>query len=113
MPLLRCWDAGLDCIHVGELGLSQAEDAAIIDLARHRRAVVVTLDADFHAILAVNAAREPSTIRLRLQGLNGRQVADLVAGLLSRFADELRRGALITVKAKKTTCHMLPVGGAE
>lgn len=100
-------------MHVGELGLAEAEDADIVELARQREAVVVTLDADFHTIRAVSAARGPSAIRLRLQGLGGSQVASIVISLLDRFADEIRRGCLITVKAKRTTCHMLPVAGAE
>ena len=109
--LLR--QAGVDCIHVGELGLSQAEDGAIVTLARQRGAVVVTLDADFHTILAVTGADGPSTIRLRLQGVGGSEAANLIASLIERFADELRRGCLITVKAKKTTCHMLPTPAGD
>jgi len=29
------------------------------------------------------------------------------------FANDLFRGALITVKTRKTTCHRLPIGGSE
>ena len=105
-------EAGLACDHAGELGLSRAEDTEILKLARKRHATVVTLDADFHAILAVSMAAGPSVIRLRLQGLNGAKVANLVTSLAAHFAAELGRGCLITVKAGKTTCHMLPVRAA-
>lgn len=105
--LLR--SAGFWCSHVGELGMSRAEDAEILELARERRAVVITLDADFHAILAVSGSPGPSAIRLRLQGLDGGKVAKLVAQLVGRFVVELGQGCLITVKANKTTCHKLPV----
>jgi predicted nuclease of predicted toxin-antitoxin system len=105
--------AGMECVHASELGFSRAEDGAIVELARERGAAIVTLDADFHAILARTKASGPSIVRLRLQGLNGEQVADLVLGLLRRFAEEIGRGALITVKARKTTCHRLPVAGPE
>lgn len=100
---------GFACEHVGELGLSHAEDSEILDYARGRQAVVVTLDADFHAMLAVSGARGPSAIRLRLQGLKGTKVRELVTQVVGRFAAELRRGCLITVKAGKTTCHNLPI----
>ncbi len=49
-------DAGFDAIHTGEIGLAEAEDAEIIHKATLEDSVVVTLDADFHALLAVSQA---------------------------------------------------------
>jgi predicted nuclease of predicted toxin-antitoxin system len=60
---------GHDCIHVGEIGMSKAADEEILAFSLGRNAVVVTLDADFHAIVAVSGAQGPSVIRMRLQGL--------------------------------------------
>lgn len=54
--LLR--DDGFDCLHVGEVEMSRAEDRDILWFAIARNAAVVTLDADFHAILAVSGASE-------------------------------------------------------
>ena len=105
--------AGVLCDHVGELGLSRAEDTAIIDLARERNAVIVTLDADFHAILATSAAAGPSVVHIRMQGLNGAQIAKLMLEIVRHFAADLQRGCLITVKRRKTTCHMLPITRSE
>jgi len=53
-------------MHVGEIGMSKAADEEILAFSLGRNAVVVTLDADFHAILAVSGARGPSVIRMRL-----------------------------------------------
>jgi predicted nuclease of predicted toxin-antitoxin system len=90
-----------------------AADAEILAFALGKHATVVTLDADFHTILAVSGASQPSVIRFRVQGLRARETVRLVQEVLAAFADELARGALITVKARKTTCHRLPVGGSE
>jgi predicted nuclease of predicted toxin-antitoxin system len=109
--LLR--QAGWTCDHVSELGMSRAEDTEILRVAQERQAVVVTLDADFHAILAVSMAAGPSVIRLRLQGLDGPRVASLLIDIVGQFAVEVRKGCLITVKRRKTTCHMLPIATAE
>ncbi|OLP18701.1 hypothetical protein BST81_09270 [Leptolyngbya sp. 'hensonii'] len=65
--LLR--DANIDTIHVGEIGMSEAEDADIIQRARDEERVVVTLDADFHALLALDVATTPSVIRIRIERL--------------------------------------------
>ena len=110
-PLLR--SLGYDCTHVGEIGMSKAADEEIVALALERSAVVVTLDADFHAILAVSGAQGPSVIRMRLQGLGAAEVVEVVRKVLASFEVELKRGALITVKALKTTCHRLPIGISE
>ncbi|MGD0772636.1 MAG: DUF5615 family PIN-like protein [Candidatus Solibacter sp.] len=75
---------------------------------RSCNSVVVTLNADFHAILAVQNAATPSVIRVRLQGLGGAAIAALVCQVLERYGGELRTECMIAVKPRKTTCHLLP-----
>ena len=58
--LLR--DAGVETVHVSEISMSEAEDAEIIQKAKEGRYVVVTLDADFHTLLALSLASSPSVI---------------------------------------------------
>ncbi len=101
---------GHDCIHIGEIGMSKAADEEILAFSLGRDSVVVTLDADFHAILAVSGAHGPSVIRMRLQGLGASEVVGMIRNVLASFEAELKGGSLITVKARKTTCHRLPVG---
>jgi predicted nuclease of predicted toxin-antitoxin system len=101
---------GYDCMHVGEIGMSKATDEEILAFSLGQDAVVVTLDADFHAILAVSGAQGPSVIRMRLQSLGASEVVEVVRKVLTNFEAELKRGSLIAVKALKTTCHRLPIG---
>jgi predicted nuclease of predicted toxin-antitoxin system len=100
-------------MHVGEIAMSKAADEEILAFSLGRNAVVVTLDADFHAILAVSGAQGPSVIRMRLQGLGAPEVVEVVRKVVASFEAELKRGSLITVKALKTTCHRLPIGISE
>jgi predicted nuclease of predicted toxin-antitoxin system len=109
----RLRDLGYECTHVGEIGMHEAADDEILALALARQAIVVTLDADFHAILAVSGASGPSVIRLRIQGLRAPAVVELVQRVLTGFGADLKRGSLITVKAHKITCHRLPIGGTD
>ena len=79
----RLRQAGIDTVHVGDVGLFAAEDAAILQLGRDQGRVVVTLDADFHALLAAAGATSPSVIRIRIEGLGSEELADLVQTVLA------------------------------
>jgi predicted nuclease of predicted toxin-antitoxin system len=52
----RLRELGYECVHVGEVGMSTAADEEILRFALWKNGVVVTLDSDFHAILAVSGA---------------------------------------------------------
>ena len=105
--LLR--ERGWDVQHVSERGMSRAKDAAIIALAREEQRMVVTLDADFHALLAVSGATGPSVLRIRMEGLKANQVATLVERVLSLASDELNQGAMVTLADGKVRIKLLPV----
>ncbi len=62
-------EAGIDTVHVGEIGYSTAHDATILQRGQDEGRTVVTLDTDFHVILAISRATSPSIIRLRIEGL--------------------------------------------
>jgi predicted nuclease of predicted toxin-antitoxin system len=106
-------DLGHECEHVAEIGMWKAADDEILAYALEKRAVVVTLDADFRTILAVRRASGPSVIRLRVEGLRAPDVVRLLQDVLSGFEAELRRGSLVTVKSRKTTSHRLPIGSTD
>ena len=90
--------------------MSMAADEEILGYALEKNAVVVTLDADFHAILAVSGAEGPSVIRIRIQGLRAEEISECVRSVTTRFESELKAGLLVTVKVRKTTSHKLPIG---
>jgi predicted nuclease of predicted toxin-antitoxin system len=65
-------------MHLGEVGMSKAHDDEILAFSLAKNAIIVTLDADFHTMLAVSGASGPSVIRLRMQGLGATEVVELV-----------------------------------
>jgi predicted nuclease of predicted toxin-antitoxin system len=85
--------------HVGDLGLATATDSAILDEARRQNAIVATLDADFHAILARTKAVDPSVIRIRIEGLTASQLAQLLHQVITAAGRDLAAGAAISVTA--------------
>ena len=106
----RLRDLGYECVHVGEVGMSTAADEEILSFALRKDGIVATLDADFHAILAVSGAVGPSVIRIRIQGLSAAEIAEYLHLVSVQFVSELSGGSLVTIKARKTTCHRLPIG---
>lgn len=104
---------GWDAQHVGEIGMSQAEDIAILDLARHQNRVVITLDADFHALLAVSGQAHPSVIRIRQEGLKGESIAALVETIFASAGSQLDSGALVTVANGNLRIKLLPIAEKE
>jgi predicted nuclease of predicted toxin-antitoxin system len=105
--LLR--DAGLDAVHASDVGLSRADDESILVWCREQGRIVVTLDADFHARLAVSGARGPSVIRIRQQGLKGPAAASLIQTVANRHQQALEAGAMLTVVSGRVRRHALPV----
>lgn len=47
-----------------------------------------------------------------LESLRAPALAQLVQEVLGTLGDDLRSGAVVTVKARKSTCHRLPIGNA-
>jgi predicted nuclease of predicted toxin-antitoxin system len=105
--LLR--NAGFDAVHTGEIGLARAEDAVILDEARSSGRVVVTLDADFHTLMALSGATSPSVIRIRIESLRAEDVARLVQEVLSLCTDQLEAGALVSVQQGRLRLRRLPL----
>ena len=56
----RLKDWSEDAIHVGDLGMAAASDAAIIAHALSEDRIIVTLDADFHSLIATSGAAKPT-----------------------------------------------------
>jgi len=84
---------GIVAEHVGDLGLAAASDQDILDEARRRAHTVVTLDADFHALLAHAGASGPSVIRIRIEGLHAAQLAGLIHQVLAVAGPDVAAGA--------------------
>ena len=105
--LLR--EAGIDAIHVADLGMSSAEDGHILAWCRENAAVAVTLDADFHAAIALSGETAPSAIRLRVQGLKGPEVARLLVEIMASREAQLAAGLWSPVQHGRLRLRRLPI----
>ncbi len=101
--------SGIDAVHTSEIGMATAEDADIILRAQEEDRIVVTLDSDFHTLLALSNASSPSVIRIRIEGLRAQPAVDLLQRLLSEWDEELEVGAMLTVQPGRVRVHRLPI----
>ncbi len=105
--LLR--DRGIDAVHLTEIAEASTADPVILDEARNEGRIVVTLDSDFHGILAVRGWASPSVIRIRREGLSAEDVRDLVVHLLRDHGPALTSGVALSVRAHLVGIRKLPL----
>ncbi|NBD16873.1 MAG: hypothetical protein GVY04_12250 [Cyanobacteria bacterium] len=102
-------EAGINTIHVAEIGLSAADDQDILQKAKDDNRVVITLDADFHALLALSGADSPSVIRIRIERLRAQELTNLLLTVISEFVEYLEQGVVITVELSRVRMRHLPL----
>lgn len=100
---------GHETVHVADVEAPDALDPAILSRAAADGRVVVTLDADFHAIIALSGATGPSVVRIRIEGLKGPTVCDLLVLVATRCAEDLAAGALVSVDVHGIRVRTLPI----
>lgn len=100
---------GYEATHVADLGLSAASDDDILATARGMDAVVVTLDKDFHELLAQSGARWPSVVLLRETRGKSLVLARVIAAACDRHAALLSAGAAVSVRSHASRARPLPL----
>ena len=76
---------------------------------REKGFVVVTLDADFHAIIAVENASTPSVIRIRREGMKAHALASLLIEVWPALSEMLENGALVTIDDRSVRVRSIPI----
>jgi predicted nuclease of predicted toxin-antitoxin system len=102
-------NSGIDAVHIAEIGSITSTDEEILQIAREQGRVVATVDADFHAMLALSGKRSPSVIRIRIEGVRAQWLASLLQLITEQCAEALEHGAVITVTTGKLRVRRLPI----
>lgn len=102
-------EAGIDAVHASSIGLSKASDLDILAYAEKHEMIIVTLDADFHALIAISGKKQPSVIRIREEGLRSTSLSILLINILNHTKDKLGSGVLITATLEKLRIRKLPI----
>ncbi len=100
---------GIEAAHVSDLGLAQAAEEVIMSRPLAESWVVVTLDADYHQLLALRRRRGPSVVRIRDEGLHAPEIGGLLARIAAVAEPDLRAGAALTVRAGQMRIKRRPL----
>jgi predicted nuclease of predicted toxin-antitoxin system len=101
---------GIDAIHVSEIGYSRAEDTKIIELAQTNERIIITLDADYHAAIALASSPSPSVIWIRVVNLRASEYVEIIMPILNEYKEMLINGVLITMRSDRTVkTRLLPI----
>jgi predicted nuclease of predicted toxin-antitoxin system len=101
---------GIDAIHVSEIGYSRAEDTQIIELAQTNERIIITLDADYHAAIALTFSPSPSVIWIRVVNLRASEYVEIIMPILNEYKEMLINGVLITMRFDRTVkTRLLPI----
>ena len=90
--------------------MQSADDLVIFDLAAGENRVLVSEDADFGSLLALQEAASPSFILF--PGLPDRSAATLLSMLLANLASvetDLEAGAVVVVEPNRIRVRQLPM----
>ena len=102
-------EKGIDSTRWSDLGSCNAKDTEIMGFARDNDYIVLTCDLDFSAILSTTHDLKPSVVQIRASLIHAERAVDLIAEALKSNADDLERGALLSIDIKKARLRLLPL----
>lgn len=100
---------GYDIIRVTDKLPATSLDKEIIHLAYQEKAVIITQDLDFSAIIAQSGLNSPSVISLRVANAKPDIITRILITVLPLIETELREGAIVSIDEKEYRIKKLPV----
>ena len=102
-------ETGLKAEHVGDLGMSAARDSEILNYSKKNQRTIITLDSDFHTLLALSSEPIPSVIRIRIEGLKAADYLPLIQNVIQQCEKELIKGCVVSVRESQIRVRCLPI----
>lgn len=101
---------GHDAIHVRDISMGSAEDAAIFDRASQEGRIILSADTDFATLLAVRGEAQPSVILFR-RGVDRRpfQQVKLLLANLDAIQGPLETGCVAVFDEARIRLRTLPI----
>jgi len=100
---------GYDILRIMDKLPATASDKEIIQLAQDERAVIITQDLDFSAIIAQSNLNGPSVVSLRLACAKPDIVTRILLTILPLIESDLIEGTIISIDEKEYRIRKLPI----
>ena len=104
---------GHDAVHLHDQGLDGLEDPAILAKAREEGRILLTHDLDFGELIAVSGAMLPGVVVFRLRNMRPERVSRYLEKTISRHAEAMEKGAIISVAEGQVRVRLLPLRTGE
>jgi predicted nuclease of predicted toxin-antitoxin system len=101
--------AGFESVHWSEMGNPRAPDRELMAWAREGGYIVFTHDLDFSILIATTGAIGPSVLQVRTLNLLPSVIGADVVGVLHQYAEELDRGAIVSLDGASSRVRILPI----
>ena len=102
-------DKGVDAIRWSDVGACNADDFEIMSYAQKNDYIVLTSDLDFGAILSTTHELKPSIVQIRASVIHAERAIDLIITAIQNNAEDLKKGAILSINLKKARLRILPL----
>ncbi|MDO8755429.1 MAG: DUF5615 family PIN-like protein [Anaerolineales bacterium] len=97
------------CRHVGDIGMSRAEDIEIVTEAKRTNEVILTHDLDYGHLLAFSGDKAPSVIILRLRDLRTNEIMSRLDAVWKDVESALMESVIVSLSDKSLRIRTLPI----
>lgn len=104
---------GHGCRHVGDIGMAQASDVAIMEEARGNKESIVTHDLDYGHLLAFSGELAPSVIIFRLRNTHPDNLFARITSTWPEIEQPLLKGAIVVLEDAALRIRKLPIAQEE
>lgn len=95
--------------HVGDIGMAQASDMAIIEESRKNKETIITHDLDYGNLLAFSGELKPSIIIFRLRNTHIDNLYNRLIESLTEIEKSLVEGAIVVLEDTFLRIRLLPI----
>lgn len=98
-----------DAIHLLDEDLEKLPDEQILEKAQAEKRIILTVDLDFGALLAIAKTPFPSVIIFRLNNASRDIIEARLRVVLEKCLQDLEAGAILSVDDEKIRIRYLPI----